>query len=305
MAGHDLHIVTGAFGYSGKYIARLLLEKGKRVRTLTGHPDRSDPLRDQIEIFPFSFENPRALVENLRGATAFYNTYWVRFSHGRVSYDLAVENTRVLIRAAVEAGVKRFVHISITNPSEQSPLPYFRGKALLERALVESGLSYAILRPTVLFGKEDILVNNIAWLLRRLPVFGVIGKGDYKIQPVYVSDLAALAVETAERTENVVLDAVGPEIYSFEEMVRLIRRHVGSRAWIVHVTPSIARLVARVLGWAMNDVLITRDEIAGLTANLLVSDKPPSCPTRLSDWLERHSAELGVHYSSELTRHYR
>jgi len=301
----ELHIVTGAFGYSGRYIAKWLLEKGYRVRTLTGHPDRADPLRSRVEVAPFSFENRPELVRNLRGAAAVYNTYWVRFGRGRVSYNLAVENTKTLIRAAIEAGVKRFVHVSITNPSESSPLPYFRGKAIVERILAESGLSYAILRPAVLFGKEDILINNIAWLLRRFPVFGIFGSGEYRVQPVYVGDLAALAVETAKRSDKVVLDAVGPQSYTYNEMVRLIGRHIGRKVRIVHVAPTLGLLLSCVLGWLIGDVIVTRDEIKGLMANLLVSDKPPTCPTRFSQWLERHGSELGMDYHSELARHYR
>jgi NADH dehydrogenase len=304
MSTSDLHIVTGAFGYSGRYIAEQLLQRGYRVRTLTGHPDRPNPFGPQIEVAPFAFDAPVMLVENLRGATALYNTYWVRFTKGRASFDQAIANTEILIRAAVEAGVRRFVHISITNPSERSPLPYFRGKAIVERMLVESGLSYAILRPTVLFGKEDILINNIAWLLRKLPVFGVFGSGQYRIQPVYVADLAASAVEMAGQTENGVLDAVGPETYTFEDLVRLVRSQVGSRARIVHIPPALALATGRVLGWLLRDVVITRDEIAGLMADLLISGEPPSCPTRFSDWLAEHAAEVGTRYASELRRHY-
>jgi len=247
----DLHVVTGAFGYSGKYIASLLLQQGQRVRTLTGHPNRPNPFGNRVEALPFHFDNPQELTANLRGAAALYNTYWVRFSRGRTTFDQAVANTRALIRAAADAGVGRFINISITNPAEDSPLPYFRGKAVVERALTESGLSYAILRPTVLFGKEDILVNNIAWLLRRLPVFGVFGSGEYRLPA------------------------------------------------------GLALAVGRVVGWLVRDVVITPDEIAGLMANLLVSDRPPTCPTRLSEWLHEHADRLGARYASELKRHYR
>lgn len=302
MSDTELHAVTGAFSYSGKYIARLLLEKGQRVRTLTGHPDRPDPLRERIEAKRLAFDDYAALVENLRGASVFYNTYWVRFDYGEMTFDRAVENTKTLFRAAVEAGVKRFVHVSITNPSEDSSLPYFRGKAVLERELEDSGLSYAVLRPTVLFGREDILINNITWLLRKFPVFGVVGSGEYRMQPVYVGDLAALAVEVAGRSDNVVLDAVGPETYTYSELVRLIARHIGRKARLVRVPAWLLLLAGRMLGWFLRDVVITRDEIAGLSANLLVSHGPPTCPTRFSEWLPQHAAELGSHYHSELAR---
>ncbi|HEY9175294.1 MAG TPA: NAD(P)H-binding protein, partial [Verrucomicrobiae bacterium] len=220
MPTQELHVVTGAFGYSGKYIAQRLLAAGHHVRTLTNSPNRPNPFRTAVEAHPFHFDQPAKLTASLRGAAVLYNTYWVRFNHPGFSHAAAVENTRTLFAAAQAAGVRRVVHVSITNPSEDSPLEYFRGKGQLERALRESGLSHAILRPAVLFGKEDILINNIAWCLRRLPFFGVFGDGQYRLQPIYVDDLAALAVEQGRATENVIVDAIGPETFTYRELVR-------------------------------------------------------------------------------------
>ncbi|HLF03698.1 MAG TPA: NAD-dependent epimerase/dehydratase family protein, partial [Dehalococcoidia bacterium] len=241
----SLNVVTGAFGYTGKYIARRLLAQGQSVRTLTGHPRLNDPLGSQVEVHPFNFDNPSALAESLRGATTLYNTYWIRFARGDMTFDRAVANTRTLIQAAATAGVRKVVHISITNPSKDSPLPYFRGKATVEQCLMASGLSYAIIRPTVVFGIEDILLNNIAWLLRRFPIFPVAGRGDYRVQPVFVEDLAELAVKAAQGSGNVVMDAAGPEVYTFDEQVRLIAQAVGSRARVVHLPPGLVLSMSR------------------------------------------------------------
>src|SRR5664279_6338430 len=208
MVAQELHVVTGAFGYSGKYIAARLWQAGHRVRTLTNSVDRPNPFSGRVEARPFHFMDKAKLVESLRGVSVFYNTYWVRFNHGDFSHSTAVDNTLKLFAACKEAGVGRVVHVSITNPSEASPLEYFSGKARLERALVESGLPHAILRPTVLFGKEDILINNIAWCLRRFPVFGVFGDGQYRLQPIYVDDLAALAVKHGSEGPNTIIDAI-------------------------------------------------------------------------------------------------
>jgi NADH dehydrogenase len=305
MSTSEIHVVTGAFGYSGRYIAQRLLDQGRRVRTLTHHFNRPDPFHGRVEVEPYHFERPDLLTDSLRGAVALYNTYWIRLSRGNATFDQAVANTRTLIRSAINAGVGRFIHMSVTNPSEDSPLPYFRGKALAESAVRESGLSYAILRPTLLFGEGDILVNNIAWLLRRLPVFGVFGSGNYQLQPVFVGDVADLAVRVADDDENLVIDAVGPETYTYEELVRLIRRHVGSRTRLVRVAPVVALAAARWVGWLTRDVVITPDEVTGLMASLLVSGQPPTCPTRLSEWIARYAQQLGNGYASELQRHYR
>jgi len=305
MDGSELHVVTGALGYTGQYITRRLLALGQRVMTLTGHPDRPNPFGDQVRVAPFNFDDPAALIDSLRGAAVLYNTYWVRFNYSGMTFEQPIAHTRTLFRAAKEAGVRRVVHVSIANPSEASPLPYYKGKAVLERALIESGLSYAILRPTVIFGDEDILINNIAWLLRRFPVFAVLGAGDYKIQPIFVEDMADLAVTLGGKTENTIVDAVGPEVYTFDTLVRLIAKTIRSRARIVHVPPRLGLFLAQVIGLLVGDVVLTREEADGLLANLLVSRGPPSGRMHLSEWLAQHADAVGAKYASEVRRHYR
>ena len=297
-------MVTGAFSYTGRYITQRLLSMGERVRTITEHPNRENSVGYQVSASPFNFNNPSQLTESLRGATTLYNTYWVRFSHGQVTFDKAVKNTKTLIRAAEEAGVRRIVHISITNPSEKSPFPYFRGKALVEKAITHSKLSYAIVRPTVVFGPEGILINNIAWLLRRSPIFAIFGSGDYRIQPVFVEDVAEIAVSAGHKDDNMIMDAAGPEIYTFDELVRLTADKTRSKARIVHVRPGLALLLARLIGYAVKDVVITKDEIKGLMSNLLVSEGPPTGHTCLSQWLEQNANSVGTKYASDLKRHY-
>jgi len=302
---NELNVVTGAFGYTGKYITRRLLARGKDVLTLTGRSGQPNPFGERVTAVPYKFEHPGELAKSMQGATTLFNTYWVRFPYGQTNYDQAVKNTLALIRAAEEAGLQRVVHVSIANASPASPLPYFRGKGLLEEAIARSSLSYAILRPTVIFGPEDILINNIAWLLRRFPLFAVPGKGDYRLQPVFVEDMADLAVRMAGEAENIIIDAVGPEIFTFDELVRLIRDVVCSRAGIVHLNPDLALFMSRLIGLLVKDVVLTRDEVEGLMANLLISGAEPTGQTRLSIWLKNNKDSLGATYASELSRHYR
>jgi uncharacterized protein YbjT (DUF2867 family) len=301
----NLNVVTGAFGYTGRYITQRLLVEGQEVRTLTGHPGRLNLFQDRVSVAPLNFDRPAELAASLRGATTLYNTYWVRFSRGGVSHERAVENSQALIHAARDAGVRRIVHLSVTNPSQGSPLPYFQGKAAVEKAVAESGLSYAIVRPTLLFGGNDILINNMAWLLRRFPVFAVPGSGEYRVQPVWVDDVAAIAVDAGRAEGSVVLDAVGPEVYTFNNLVALLARAVGSRARIVHLPPSLTFLCTKPLGWLVRDVVLTREEIDGLTAGLLVSQEAPRGGTAFSAWLGESADHLGQRYASELARHYR
>jgi NADH dehydrogenase len=298
-------VVTGAFGYTGKYITRRLLAMGRSVRSLTNHPGRENPFGEKVTCAPLDFTNPSVLRDSLQGATTLYNTYWVRFPYGDITYEKAVANTRVLIDAARAAGVRKFVHVSIANADESSPLPYYHGKGVLEKAVIASGLEYVILRPTVIFGPEDILINNIAWFLRKFPVFGIPGSGTYGVQPIFVEDLAEIAVGAASQSESQVVDTVGPETFSFEALVRLIAAAINSRARVLRVRPGLALALLRLVGWAVGDVVLTREEIEGLRANLLVGAGPPVGQTRLSDWLRDNADRVGTRYASELKRHYR
>lgn len=278
---------------------------GHSVVNLTGHPERHNPFGDRVTVAPLDFNRTEALARSLEGAEVLYNTYWIRFAHGPVTFDTAVRNSRALVRAAEDAGVRRIVHISITNASSASPLPYFRGKGLVEEAVQQSRTSHAIIRPAVVFGAEDILINNIAWFLRRLPVFPVFGGGDYPLQPVFVEDLAEIAVGAVQASGDVEMDAVGPETLTFNEMLRLICDAVGSKALLAHLPPALAYGLSRLVGYAIRDVVITRDEIEGLMAGLLVSTERPTAHTRLSQWLSRNAETVGARYASELQRHYR
>jgi len=299
-------LVTGAFSYSGSRIAELLIESGREVRTLTHHPDREHPLRARVHASPYRFDDSLALARSLEGVTTLYNTYWVRFERGRTTFANAVANSRALFEAARRAGVARIVHVSIANPSIDSPLPYYRGKALVEQTLATAGVPYAIVRPTFFFGGgRDILANNIAWILRRIPVFVVPGDGRYLVQPIHIDDFARLCVRAANGLTDAIVDAAGPDTMSFEQLVRAIRNSVGSHSPILHAPPVGMAAAARALGFVVRDVVLTADEIRGLIAGLLVSDQPALGHISFIEWLEENGATLGRAYANELNRHFR
>ena len=301
----SVDLVTGAFSYSGSYIAERLLGSGRRVRTLTFHPDRAHPLQASVETFAYRFDDPAALTRSLEGVSTLYNTFWVRFDHGQTSFANAIESSRMLFFAANSAGVRRIVHVSIANPSIESPLPYFRGKALVEYALAQSGVHYSIVRPTWLFGGErDVLANNIAWILRRMPAFVLPGSGTYPVQPVHVDDLARICIDAARREGDLVIDAAGPETMPFGDLVTLVRSAVNARSPIIHIPPSLMAAAARALGLFVRDVVLTPDEIRGLMAGLLVSHDPPLGRIAFSQWLDEHRTSVGRSYANELHRHF-
>jgi uncharacterized protein YbjT (DUF2867 family) len=301
----EFDVVTGAFGYTGGYIARALIAGGTRVRTLTNHAPVDHPLARQLETAALNFDWPDDLARSLEGASTLFNTWWIRFPQRWIDFEQAVSNLRRLIDAAKRTGVRKFVHISITNANAASPLPYFAGKGKIEQYLASSGIPYVIVRPAVIFGAEDILLNNIGWLLRRIPLFAIPGAGTYRVQPVFVEDLANLAIEASRGAGNQTFDAVGPETFTFNEIVALIASTVGSRALTVHLPPSAVLACAWLVGRAMRDIVLTRDEIRGLMADLLVSAGPPTAATRFSEWLRSNTEFFGVPYASEVARRQR
>ena len=304
MTSAQMDVVTGAFSYSGAAIARDLRAAGHEVTTLTGHPERA-PAGTPLAVAPLDFTDPAGLARALDGAHTLYNTYWVRFARGAVDHQAAIANSRILFGAAAQAGVQRIVHVSITHPSLDSPYPYFRGKARVEQILAECGVPYAIARPAILFGGDGVLLNNIAWLLRRLPVFAIGGRGDYRIRPIHVDDLARLCLQLAGQPDSVTVDAVGPESLAFRDMVLAIRAAVGSRALVVPAPGWAIPPLSAVLGAALHDVLLTPDEYRAMAHGLADSDGPSTGSTSLTEWITRHGTELGRTYANELTRHYR
>ena len=298
-------VVTGAFSFTGRFIAQHLLAGGRRVLTLTNHPERLGAQDIEVDVAPLQFSDRAALVENLRGADVFYNTYWVRFRHGSVGFGDAVANTRILMSAAAEAGVRKVVHISVSNPSIDSHLDYYAGKARTEDIVRESGMQWAVVRPTLIFGQGDILINNIAWLLRTMPFFVIPSHGRYRVQPVAGEDVAEIATWAAAQLENVVVDAAGPEIISYADLVGSVAVAIRRRPRILFMPPSLTLLAGDVVGMLMRDVMLTRQELEGLMEERLVSHNAPRGTHRVDDWLLKSSETLGRRYSSELDRHFR
>ena len=297
--------VTGATSYTGRFIAERLVARGRRVIDLSRDPRAPHPLGAMAISAALDFAQPDRLTRTLEGVDTLYNTFWIRFERGPITYRWAVEQSQVLIDAAERAGVRRIVHLSVINANRDAPTAYFRAKAAVEESLARSGLPYAIVRPTVTFGPGDILVNNLAWTLRRLPVFGIPGDGRYPIQPVHIDDIADLAVLVGAQTDRTIVDAAGPDILTFDEFVGLVRNAVGSRAMVVHLPVWAALAGASLIGLVVRDAVLERDEVTELRSKLMVSAEPPTGTVRLADWLAHHSDALGRTWASELDRHFR
>ena len=298
-----MHVVTGAFGYTGRWIAHHLLEKGVQVRTLTNAVGRDDPFDGRVEVHPLDFDDHAALVESLRGAEVLYNTYWVRYNHRRRNFEhgIAVENSKRLFKAAAEAGVERIVHFSVAHPHKAPDWTYICGKVEVEKYLNDSEYCFAILRPTVLFGgHRNVLINNIAWMLRKFPIFGVFGMGNYPIQPVHVKDVARVAVEQGESRENVTIDVTGPETFRYKEYIGVMAKSMSLRRIILPMPPFVGWLFGKFLGLLLQDLVITRAEIKGLRRGLMASDEDPLGQLKFSEWIAEHGKDFGKRYQNDL-----
>lgn len=179
---------------------------------------------------------------------------------------------------------------------------YYKGKHQLEDALKELDLPFTIVRPGVLFGRGDILVNNIAWTLRSLPFFGTFGDGSYKLRPLHVEDMASLMLHAADQASSSTVDAVGPESFTYRELIELIGSIVGISKPIFSVHPTLGYLVSKLVNVAKNDVVITRQEIEGLMRGLLDSSAPSAGETKLSTYIEGQKETLGIRYANEIKR---
>ena len=182
--------------------------------------------------------------------------------------------------------------------------PTSEGKGQVEEVLKGMRILYAILRSTLVFGEGDLLLNNMAWALRRFPVFPVFMRGDYRVQPIHAGDLAALAVAAGSGNASFVADAAGSDTFTFEELLRLLASAVGARVRLVYTPPSMGFALTRLAGLLLRDVVLTWDEVDGLMARLLTSDGVATGTTGLGDWLAENPGTLGRRYVSELKRNF-
>jgi NADH dehydrogenase len=298
-------LITGASGFIGGAIAERFVNRTE-VRGLTHHPDKNR-FGGLVTNTAYDFDAPDRMAPAFDGVDVFVNTYYVRFNHGPASFAGAVEQSRALINLARKRGVRRIVHVSVSNASESSDLPYYANKARIERLVRESGLAYTILRPAIVVGPGDILVNNIAYFLRRLPVFTMFGRGDYRVQPMTLDAFASVAAEAVEGAyAEKTIAVAGPDDYTFLELVHEIRRAIGSRAVVVRAPTSAAMAGLTVAGWLLRDVVLTRDEVRGLVGEYLFSDRPLRRGRSFSEWVADAAVTgLGRQYASELARHFR
>ena len=294
-------VVTGAFSYTGAAVARELHRRGWTVHTLT---NRRCPLDMQhVSASPLRFEQDY-LESQLRDADVFVNPYWVRIPYAGQTFESAVGNSELLVTAAARAGVKRFVHVSVSNASLSSKLGYYHGKAKVDDAVRRSGLSHAIVRPTLIVGPSDVLSANIAWFLRQFPLFPVPGGGTCRLQPVTLDDTGRIIADAAEASGDQDIDAAGPDTWTFREYVQLLARACGVESLVFGAPDWLALGMLRMLEPLLGDVILTREELLGLEQELLISRAPPLGTESVEAWLMAHGGSLGKTYVNDINRHF-
>ena len=302
--------VTGAWSYLGRHVTRVLLTQGQTVRSLTSRAvPTNDPFKGEVAAHALTWKLP-AMTQALQGVDTLYNTFWVRHtrppighrgpwtSHAEACSEVPHPDRCGLRRRCAAGSSYQYYQ-----PRANSHLPYFQGKAEVETYIKRSGLSYAILRPSCFFGANDILINNIAYAVRRFPVFFLPSPAGYRIRPMHVKDMATSMCAFGTGTDSVVRDACGPEQYPFAKLVQHMGIWLTGRApRVVHVPISLCQGLYQAAGQVMRDTILSRDELDGLASDLLGSDKPPLGTTLLSQWVQEHKESLGSSFRPEPRR---
>ena len=294
-------VITGAFSYTGAAVSQELLRRGYSIHSLTNRqPLQKD---NAISSAPLRFERDY-LKGELGGANTFVNTYWVRLPYAGQSFASAVKNSKMLIDAAVSAGVKRIIQVSVSNAEDGKNLGYYAGKAEVDAYVRQCGIPFTIVRPTFIVGQADVLTNNIAWLLRRFPIFLIPGNTSHRLQPILLDDAAHIIADAVEYQGNQEVDAAGPDIMSFAEYVELVANGCNLKRPMIRVPEGLSLGFLQAIQPLLQDIILTREELLGLKQELLISHKPPLGKDSVAKWLQVHGDKLGHQYTNDIYRHF-
>jgi uncharacterized protein YbjT (DUF2867 family) len=268
--------IAGGSGFIGRTIARRLAALPQlRVRVLSRDPGRARAKLAGLEADFVRGEvtEPGTLPAALAGASAVvsavqFDGYPIENPRRGLTFErIDLGGTLALLAAAKAAGVTRFIYISGAAADENSRHPGFRAKGKAERAIRESGLEYTILRPSLVYGPDDTVVNGFAKAIRLAPVFPVPGSGRQTLQPVLVDDLAAcVALAISGRGQNGTYEIGGPDLMTFDDLIRLIMDLTGHRRPIVHVPESVMRAMGAIAEMLPTPPL-SRDAVTFVTAD--------------------------------------
>lgn len=279
----DLVTVFGGSGFVGAQIVRALAKKGLRVRVAVRNPGRGYKLRmlgdvGQIEVVQANIRVPQTLARALDGAQAAVNAVGQAHETGAQSFvGVHVDGARAVAEAAKAAGITRFVQLSGLGADANAETPYARARGQGEAAVREVLPSAVLIRPSAVFGQDDVFFNRLGVLASLSPIMPLIGGGQKRIQPVFVGDVAAaVAAAVADpRSAGKTYELGGPAVYSYEDLFRLVLAETKRKRPLLPMPVGIANVLGG-LGEVMGKIVplappITRDQVALLTNDNVVS----------------------------------
>lgn len=267
--------VVGGTGFLGTAFVRELYERGHTVRVLSRHPEKLANLfrGRSVEARAADVTRPDSLPPALEGAEVVIHC--VQFpgypvedpARGRTFMEVDARGTLRTVRAASQVGVRRFVYLSGVGADPDAPEAWFRAKGVAEQAVAASGMAGVRIRPSWVYGPEDVSLNRFVTVLRRVPLFfPQLGPGSQRINPLFVEDLAPVVAEAAteERADGTAFEIGGPITYSMDEIIRLVMEAIGLRKPIVHFPLPLLRAGAAVLERVPGQ-LLSRDAVRFVT----------------------------------------
>ena len=243
-------LVTGATGFVGRHVVPCLVESGHAVRILARGPVRQHLLPDGVEVSYASLTDQEGLEAALSGIDAVVHLVAIIRERGEATFDSVNHlGTARLVKAALSAGVSRFVLMGAIGAVDDPRFPYLQSKWRGEQALIQSGIPYTILRGSIIFGEGDEFINTLGGLVRVFPLVPVIGGGNVRFQAVHVEDVAHSIARTLEldETKNRIIEIGGPEHITYDGILDTIVETYGCKRWKLHLPIGLMRPLVKLM----------------------------------------------------------
>ncbi len=261
-------LVTGSTGFLGRRVVEALADRGKDVRCLVRSPGAEAVLDlNKVDVHYGSVNDPASLRSAFYDLEAVVHLVAVIRERGENSfYRVNVQGLRNVLRAAYAAGAKRFIHVSAIGVQQTPRLRYLYSKWQAEQLMPRSGMSYTVLRPSLLFGEGDEFLNSLAGLVKAFPVVPVIGTGRNQFQPIAVSDAARCIAEALDsyKLNNRTVEIGGPDRLTYNQIVDIVAKTIGARRLKLHAPVALMRFPV----WLMQKLLsrppVTLEQMAML-----------------------------------------
>jgi uncharacterized protein YbjT (DUF2867 family) len=267
--------VLGGSGFAGRHICAALAGLGYRVRVPTRNRDRAKHLilLPTVDLLAADVHDAPTLTELFLGCDAVINLVGVLHGgRGNASFAAAhVELARKVVAACRTTGVRRLLHMSALNAAPDAPSNYLRSKGEAEAIVRASGLDITIFRPSVLFGREDNLLNMFAALLKRFPAM-IVPAARARFQPVYVGDVAKAYAEALQRQDSVgqSYDLCGPKVYTLQELAEFVAHTTGHRRMIFGADSALTHIMAFVME-CLPGKMMSLDNVRSMTVDSVCS----------------------------------